>query len=168
MTERTKFFEPNSGVTYLYLARYSSTAEAGIYEFLVQSRTKSAITIAVGDREVMGQVVRGALPTQVPTPETTPSPTPTPLATPTPSPTTEPAGYTAQKVAVNNSKDKCWSIIDGNVYDLTGWINSHPGGDDSIISLCGIDGTAPFLAKHAGRPNPKQRLSGFILGPLSK
>ncbi|MBP7897986.1 MAG: hypothetical protein KAZ52_02010, partial [Candidatus Planktophila sp.] len=44
-TERTKFFEPFGKTNYLYLSRYSATAEAGTYSFTLTARAKSAVTI---------------------------------------------------------------------------------------------------------------------------
>ena len=78
------------------------------------------------------------------------------------------AGYTMAQVKTNKSATKCWSVINGNVYDLTAWINSHPGGSGSIISLCGIDGTQDFLAMHRNQSKPESRLSSYLLGPLAK
>ncbi|MEY4108972.1 MAG: hypothetical protein RJB35_285 [Actinomycetota bacterium] len=68
----------------------------------------------------------------------------------------------------NNSAASCWSVISGNVYNLTQWINQHPGGPSAIASLCGVDGTASFNAQHRGEGKPTQRLSGYLLGPLAK
>ena len=89
---------------------------------------------------------------------------------PTPTKATEviPAGYTMKMVAENDKASSCWSVIEGNVYDLTKWINSHPGGSGAIVSLCGIDGTAKFKGMHGNQPQQASRLSGFKLGPLSK
>ena len=67
-----------------------------------------------------------------------------------------------------NSAASCWSVISGNVYNLTQWINQHPGGPSAIASLCGVDGTASFNAQHRGEGKPTQRLSGYLLGPLAK
>ena len=72
------------------------------------------------------------------------------------------------QVKVNNSGAKCWSVIEGNVYDLTTWINSHPGGAGSIRALCGIDGTQEFNRQHYGQRDPLQRLKLYLLGPLTK
>jgi cytochrome b involved in lipid metabolism len=72
-----------------------------------------------------------------------------------------------EKVRSNNSEASCWSVIDGNVYDLTKWISSHPGGKGNILSLCGKNGTAEFASKHRGDSNPQARLKGFLLGPLA-
>ena len=170
INERTKFFEPYGGKNYLYLSRISAVAESGIYSFLITARAKSSITVAVGDREVPGTVTRGALP---PVPTSTPTATPTRAATPTPTPTPSPtptvakSGYTMADVRANATPAKCWSAIDGNVYDLTRWISSHPGGASPIRFLCGIDGTNAFKAQHANQSSPMARLSSYLLGPLT-
>ena len=154
--ERTKFFEPYGRVNYLYLARYSALAQAGIYNFTIKSKSKAAITVAVGDKEIFGEVLRGAAAT----------PAATPTATPTPSATA--SGYTMAQVAANNSAKSCWAVIEGSVYNLTNWINSHPGGSGAIISLCGTEATSSFNAQHANQSRPSSRLSGYLLGPLAK
>jgi cytochrome b involved in lipid metabolism len=169
LNERTKFYEPYGRTNYLYLARYSAPAEAGIYQFVATSRARAAITIAVGDKEIPGEVLRGPAPAPA-----APAPTPAaPAATPTPSPTpiaevTTQAGYTMEKVRENNSASSCWSIINGNVYDLTKWISSHPGGRSAITGICGRDGTSTFNGKHRGDGGPASILSGYLLGPLAK
>lgn len=177
-TERTNFFEPYSQTKFLYLSRISAVAEAGTYSFLMTARTKASITVAVGDREIPGTVSRGpetASPTPAPTPTPTPaptptraaSPTPTPAPTPTPTPTVAKSGYTMADVRANATPTKCWSAIDGNVYDLTRWISSHPGGASPIRFLCGIDGSNAFKAQHANQSSPMARLSSYLLGPLT-
>ncbi len=58
-TERTAFYEPWGRTNYFYLGRLSEVGEAGIYSFVATSRTKAAITIAVGSKEIPGEVLRG-------------------------------------------------------------------------------------------------------------
>jgi cell division septation protein DedD len=188
INERTKFYEPYGRTNYLYLARNSEVAKAGIYNFVITARAKSAITVAVGDKEIPGQVVRGTYvaPTATPvaTPAATPTPTPTPVATvtatptptptatatptPTPTPTATVVGYTMAQVRANNTARSCWSAIDGFVYDLTRWINSHPGGSGAILFLCGTDGTNAFKAQHENQSRPAIRLDSYRIGPLNK
>ena len=164
-TERTKFYEPYSRINYLYLGRYSSEAQSGIYSFMISSKGRAAITIGVGEKEgVVGEVVRGTY--EAPKPVASSTPNPTPAATTTPK--AEPAGYTMANVRANNSKGSCWSVINGYVYDLTKWISSHPGGEGAIISLCGKDGTNEFVAQHKGQGKAEARLSGYVLGLLAK
>lgn len=160
-TERTKFYEPYGKTNYLYLSRYSATAEAGTYSFTLTARAKSSVTIAVGEREVPGEVIRGARPAATSTPV---EPKPSPSATPTP--TTTQAGYTMADVKKFNSRTKCWTAISGNVYDLTSWISAHPGGAGAITFLCGTDGTNAYKAQHEGQNRPTIRLSQYLLGPL--
>jgi cytochrome b involved in lipid metabolism len=90
-----------------------------------------------------------------------------PSVTPTAAATVA-AGYTMAQVKANKSAAKCWSVINDNVYDLTAWINAHPGGAGAIISLCGTDGTQGFLAMHRNQSKPESRLSSYLLGPLTK
>jgi cytochrome b involved in lipid metabolism len=156
--ERTKFFEPYGRVNYLYLARYTDVAQAGIYNFTIKSKSKAAITVAVGDKEIFGDVLRGPAPT--------PAATPAASATPTPVATT--AGYTMAQVSANNSAKSCWAVVEGSVYNLTAWINSHPGGSGAILSLCGTEATSSFKGKHGNQSRPAAQLSGYLLGPLAK
>ena len=165
-TERTKFYEPYGKTNYLYLSRYSATAEAGTYSFTLTARAKSAVTIAVGEREVPGEVIRGMRPAATPTP-TVAAPSPTAKATPTPTPSTTQAGYTMADVKKASTRAKCWSAIDGNVYDLTAWISAHPGGASAITFLCGIDGSNAFKAQHENQSRPAMNLTKYLLGPLT-
>lgn len=174
INERSPFYEPYGGTNYFYLARYSAPAEAGIYQFLVTSRAKAGITIAVGEKEIRGEVLRGPAPTPTPTPTPTaapaaakPSSEPSAPSTPKAEATTQ-SGYTMANVQANNSETSCWSVISGNVYNLTQWINSHPGGASRIRALCGTDGTSSFNAQHAGRSTPISTLAKYLLGPLAK
>ena len=66
INERTNFYEPYGGTNYFYLARYSAVAKAGIYNFVITGKAKSEITLAVGQQEIRGEVVRG--PYVAPTP----------------------------------------------------------------------------------------------------
>lgn len=81
---------------------------------------------------------------------------------------TTPSGYTSAEVAAHASREGCWTSINGNVYDVTGWISKHPGGADAILSLCGKDGTAAFEGQHGGQQRPEAELAGFKIGALTK
>ena len=167
-TERTKFYEPYGKTNYLYLSRYSAAAEAGTYSFTLTARAKASVTIAVGEREVPGEVIRGTRPAATPTPTpTVAAPSPTAKATPTPTPSATKAGYTMADVKSANTSAKCWSVIDGYVYDLTKWIPVHRGGPQAITFLCGKDGTSAFKAQHDGSSGPVSVLSNYLLGPLT-
>lgn len=87
--------------------------------------------------------------------------------TPTKSASTSNTSYTTADVKQHASSSDCWSIIDGNAYDLTDWINKHPGGPGVIQGLCGVDGSAAFAGQHAGQQRAADFLSGYKLGAVS-
>jgi cytochrome b involved in lipid metabolism len=71
-----------------------------------------------------------------------------------------------EAVAANASEESCWAIIDDNVYDLTDWISSHPGGSSRIIGLCGTDGTSQFQGQHGGSSSAQGTLERYLLGAV--
>lgn len=72
--------------------------------------------------------------------------------------------YTLAQIATHNDATSCYTAINGKVYDLTLWINMHPGGRDKILSICGIDGTARFMAQHNGAQKQMDILARFYIG----
>ncbi|GIW65525.1 MAG: hypothetical protein KatS3mg094_044 [Candidatus Parcubacteria bacterium] len=90
------------------------------------------------------------------------------LTTSTPTEKTEEKFYTMEEIVRHNSKENCWTVIRGEVYDLTQWIDKHPGGADEILSLCGKDGTQGFERKHGGEERPEKALEGFEIGKLKQ
>ena len=77
------------------------------------------------------------------------------------------AAYSMVEVAKHSSASSCWAAINGKVYDLTSWINQHPGGPGPILSLCGTDGSVAFNGQHGGQRRPEQELTSFYIGNLS-
>jgi L-lactate dehydrogenase (cytochrome) len=43
----------------------------------------------------------------------------------------------AAKVALHNSRRSCWIIIHGRVYDVTDFLDEHPGGASTILKFAG-------------------------------
>lgn len=81
-------------------------------------------------------------------------------------PSKNPNEYTIKEVARHNSLSSCYTAINGSVYDLTPFINQHPGGQQAIESLCGIDGTVAFDNQHGGQRRPANELAGLEVGIL--
>lgn len=52
--------------------------------------------------------------------------------------------YTREEVNENNTKESCWIIANNIVYDVTSYINKHPGGKFAILSKGGTDVTKHF------------------------
>jgi cytochrome b involved in lipid metabolism len=82
------------------------------------------------------------------------------------------------EVAQHNKKDDCWTIISGNVYNITAYVPRHPGGD-TILEACGTDSTILFTSRTSedgekigsGTPhssNAASQLQNYLLGPVEQ
>ncbi len=56
--------------------------------------------------------------------------------------------YSMDEIAKHSSRESCWLIIEGNVYDVTKFVPMHKG-KDAILMGCGKDATELFN----NRPN---------------
>jgi cytochrome b involved in lipid metabolism/predicted small integral membrane protein len=80
-----------------------------------------------------------------------------------------PAGtitLTSSEIKTHNLKSDCWSIVNSNVYNLTSYVQSHPGGASVIANICGKDGSKAFVNQHNTQGKPNNVLSSFLLGPV--
>jgi cytochrome b involved in lipid metabolism len=100
------------------------------------------------------------------TPAVTQSPTPTRTKTASPTASSGLTKLTIEEVSKNASATSCWSIIYGNVFNLTKWIGKHPGGAEKIRAICGKDGTNSFERQHTGDGGAANQLSAYFLGKL--
>ncbi|KAK1143287.1 hypothetical protein N8T08_006814 [Aspergillus melleus] len=55
---------------------------------------------------------------------------------------------TRDEVQKHNSKDSCWVVIHGSVYDVTDFVDSHPGGPHVLLRCAGKDATEDFDSVH--------------------
>jgi len=51
---------------------------------------------------------------------------------------------TVADVAKHNTKDDCWIIYKGKAYDISKFVEAHPGGEDVLLDLAGRDCTRDF------------------------
>ncbi|KAF5741263.1 cytochrome b5-like [Tripterygium wilfordii] len=52
--------------------------------------------------------------------------------------------FTLAEVAEHNTSKDCWLVVDGKVYDVTKFLEDHPGGDEVLLSATGKDATDDF------------------------
>ena len=73
--------------------------------------------------------------------------------------------YTIYEVAKHNKEDDCWIIAKNNVYDVSKFINIHPGSKNAIMKhagkICDID--FDFHSKYA-----KKLWKKYKIGTLKK
>ncbi|KAN0035709.1 hypothetical protein ACTA71_004995 [Dictyostelium dimigraforme] len=53
--------------------------------------------------------------------------------------------YTMEEVSKHDKVDDLWMVIDQKVYDVTSFVNDHPGGGDYLIQNAGKEATNEFL-----------------------
>lgn len=75
--------------------------------------------------------------------------------------------YTVSDVATHKDATSCYTVISGNVYDVTLWVNLHPGGKGAILSLCGSDGTEKFMNQHKGGAKFMGILARYKIGIIA-
>lgn len=72
----------------------------------------------------------------------------------------------ATTVAMHNTASDCWSIVGKGVYNLTSYVNKHPGGSAVITKICGKNGTSAFKGEHSGESKPAKVLKAYKIGTV--
>lgn len=67
--------------------------------------------------------------------------------------------YTRAEVAQHKTDDSIWCIIDHRVYDLTDFLDAHPGGNVVLQQVAGQDATTDFYNLHRQEVLDKYRSS---------
>ncbi|CAM6018888.1 unnamed protein product [Sphagnum balticum] len=71
--------------------------------------------------------------------------------------------FDLKEVAEHKAQDDCWMVIHGKVYDVTKFLDDHPGGDEVLLQTAGTDATDDFDdAGHSD--NAKVQMEDFYLG----
>jgi cytochrome b involved in lipid metabolism len=52
--------------------------------------------------------------------------------------------FTPEEVVSHASESSAWVIIDNGVYDLTSFLDDHPGGKKILLRNAGKDASEPF------------------------
>uniref|UniRef100_A0A0C9RK17 TSA: Wollemia nobilis Ref_Wollemi_Transcript_14037_970 transcribed RNA sequence n=1 Tax=Wollemia nobilis TaxID=56998 RepID=A0A0C9RK17_9CONI len=52
--------------------------------------------------------------------------------------------FTMKQVSAHTTKNDCWFVIGGKVYNVTKFLEEHPGGEEVLIEVSGKDATRDF------------------------
>ncbi|KAM9851616.1 cytochrome b5 reductase 4 isoform 2-T2 [Aulostomus maculatus] len=55
---------------------------------------------------------------------------------------------TQEELQKHNTREDCWTCIRGMVYNVTPYMDYHPGGEEELMKAAGIDGTELFDQVH--------------------
>ena len=80
-----------------------------------------------------------------------------------------PKTISVSEVATHNKAANCWIIISGKAYNITNFLDQHPGGADVIIPFCGKDATNAFNTQGGrGRhsSSAKALLNDYFIGTV--
>ncbi len=70
--------------------------------------------------------------------------------------------FTSTDVATHNKPQDCYLIIHGNVYNVTNFLDQHPGGTDVILPYCGKDATQAFETQGGRRGTHSQSARSLL------
>ncbi|OJK02495.1 hypothetical protein ASPACDRAFT_51036 [Aspergillus aculeatus ATCC 16872] len=54
-----------------------------------------------------------------------------------------------EQISKHNSPNDCWIVVDNQVWDMTDFLEEHPGGPTVILKHAGRDATQPYSEVHA-------------------
>lgn len=79
--------------------------------------------------------------------------------------------YTLEEAATHDTYEDCWLVIEGKVYDITTYIDEHPG-QENILEGCGMDATTLYENRPMGSGTPHSEkartdLEKYYIGELS-
>jgi len=73
--------------------------------------------------------------------------------------------YSKDEVATHNTETDTWMIIHGKVYDVSSFLEHHPGGPEILIQHAGSDATNEFEEVFHS-PQARQQLDDYFVGTL--
>lgn len=72
--------------------------------------------------------------------------------------------YTREEVKKHNTEDSLWFIVDSKVYDVTDFVDAHPGGEAVLRQVAGQDATKAFYNLH--RHEVLQKYNDMCIGTV--
>ncbi|PWY87546.1 hypothetical protein BO70DRAFT_196425 [Aspergillus heteromorphus CBS 117.55] len=61
----------------------------------------------------------------------------------------EKARLSARQISQHKTPEDCWIVVDNQVWDVTEFLEEHPGGSTIILKYAGRDATQPYSEVHA-------------------
>ncbi|SCU82633.1 LAMI_0C00232g1_1 [Lachancea mirantina] len=78
----------------------------------------------------------------------------------------EEQGISVDEVMLHNKPLDCWIVLNGEVYDVTAFLQLHPGGASRIMEVAGNDATEKFYAIHSDSTLERMKSQLVYIGKL--
>jgi L-lactate dehydrogenase (cytochrome) len=75
---------------------------------------------------------------------------------------------TWEEVAKHSSRESCWVVIKGRAFDVTNFLDDHPGGAKSLLRYGGKDGTEEYELLHSAGTIEKTLSPGMLFAFVSE
>jgi fatty acid desaturase/predicted heme/steroid binding protein len=75
--------------------------------------------------------------------------------------------FTWQELAEHNSEESAWIAVDGKVYDITEFVERHPGGRELLLLAVGREATELVSSYHPFTDAPRTVLKKYLIGSLA-
>ncbi|KAL4623503.1 fatty acid 2-hydroxylase [Arapaima gigas] len=83
------------------------------------------------------------------------------------SPSVSPRFFSPAEVARHRTKESCWVLLGERVYDVTGFLRMHPGGEALILRRSGTDIGAQLEGPpHRHSENARRWMEHYYIGQL--
>ncbi|XP_051545850.1 fatty acid 2-hydroxylase-like [Myxocyprinus asiaticus] len=85
------------------------------------------------------------------------------------SPSVSPRFFSEKEVAKNCTKDSCWVLLGTRVYDVTGFLRMHPGGEALILRRSGKDISREIEGPpHRHSENARRWMEQYYIGEIDR
>ncbi|KAM0940701.1 putative cytochrome b5-like heme/steroid binding domain, cytochrome b5, heme-binding protein [Dioscorea sansibarensis] len=74
--------------------------------------------------------------------------------------------YSKSEISLHSSKKDCWLVIHGKVYDVTNFLDDHPGGDDVLIHASGSGDATQSFEDIGHSSTATSMMVGYLIGAL--
>ncbi|KAJ2315212.1 Cytochrome b5 [Coemansia sp. RSA 2702] len=73
--------------------------------------------------------------------------------------------FTAEEIGKHNTRDDVWIVISNKVYNVTNFLDEHPGGEEVILENAGKDATNDF-DDIGHSEDAREMLKDYLIGEL--
>lgn len=85
------------------------------------------------------------------------------------SPSLSPRFFSEKEVAKHCTKDSCWVLLGTRVYDVTGFLRMHPGGEALILRRSGKDISRELDGPpHRHSENARRWMEQYYIGEIDR